>query len=49
MTTWAQTPPVRLTNSGIERVYNYAWSPDGRALVVSRGRGECDLVLLQRE
>ena len=49
MTTWEQTPPVRLTKSGTERVFAYAWSPDGRQLVVSRGRGESDLVLLQRK
>lgn len=49
MTTWEQTPPVRLTQSGTEQVFAYAWSPDGLQLVVSRGRSEDDVVLLQRK
>jgi Tol biopolymer transport system component len=49
MTTWDQTRPVRLTESGTDRVFAYAWSPDGQQLVVSRGRSEDDVVLLQRK
>jgi Tol biopolymer transport system component len=39
----------RVTHSGGEHVFSYAWSTDGKRLAMARGRTESDVVLIHRK
>jgi len=40
-------PPVPVTNFGSGRIFNFAFSPDGKQLALSRGTFNRDVVLIQ--
>jgi Tol biopolymer transport system component len=42
-------PAVQLTHSEGDDIFAFAWSPDGKELVVSRGRTASDVVLIHRK
>jgi Tol biopolymer transport system component/predicted Ser/Thr protein kinase len=50
---WRQSiqegPPVQLTHSSGDDIFAYAWSPDGKELVVSQGRAARDVVLIRQK
>lgn len=39
-------PPTQLTNFTKHRLYNFAWSPDGKQLAVARGKLSTDAVVI---
>ncbi|MCI0618666.1 hypothetical protein L0244_37285, partial [bacterium] len=41
------SPPQRLTNFTADRVFNFAWSLDGKRIAYSRGKFSSDIVLIQ--
>jgi len=41
------TPPKQLTEFKTEQIYNFAWSPDGKQLVLARGTTTSDVVLIK--
>ena len=47
---WAQPlnggPPTQITDFKSDRIFDYAWSRDGKQLAVSRGKTTRDVVLL---
>ncbi len=40
-------PPKQLTDFKTEQIYNFAWSPDGKQLVLARGTTTSDVVLMR--
>jgi Tol biopolymer transport system component len=48
---WSQPleggPPKQLTDFKTDRIFNYAWSPDGQKLVLSRGTRNDDVVMIK--
>ncbi|MGH9510405.1 MAG: TolB family protein, partial [Terriglobales bacterium] len=38
--------PRQVTQFGEDRIFNGAWSPDGKQLAVARGRWRSDVVLI---
>lgn len=40
-------PPKQLTDFKTDQIYNFAWSPDGKQLVLARGTTTSDVVLIK--
>ncbi|MEK6325269.1 MAG: protein kinase [Acidobacteriota bacterium] len=41
------SPPKQLTDFKTDQIYNFAWSPDGKQLVLARGTTTSDVVLIR--
>jgi Tol biopolymer transport system component len=39
--------PKQLTDFKTDQIYNFAWSPDGKRLVLARGTTTSDVVLIR--